>query len=104
MGSMFYLTLMSKGEKRTGLSAFVAINAKGGEKNRSGCLCCNHCQRGRLLACFTGSVCLSLMASATTMMDCVQEGCARWALEVFWEDAAKQARQDQSMQCNDGSH
>ena len=25
------LTLMSKGEKRTGLGAFVAINAKGGD-------------------------------------------------------------------------
>jgi hypothetical protein len=28
---MFSLTLMSKGEKRTGLGAFVAINAKGGD-------------------------------------------------------------------------
>ena len=30
-GSVFSLTLMSKGEKRTSLCAFVAINAKGGD-------------------------------------------------------------------------
>jgi hypothetical protein len=56
-------TTRSQGER-----VLFDIDVKGGEKNRSGCLCCHQCQRGRLLACFIGSVCLSLMASIAVMM------------------------------------
>jgi hypothetical protein len=63
------------------LSVFFDIDVKGGEKVWSGCYSwrskknsaafqgCHQCQRGRLLACFTGRVCLSLMERTTTTME-----------------------------------
>jgi hypothetical protein len=47
-----YLIPPKNTETTQGECAFFDIDVKGGEKDRSGCLCCHQCQRGRLLACF----------------------------------------------------
>jgi hypothetical protein len=73
--------IKGKLQQQGDLSVFFDIDVKGGEKVWSGCYSwrskqnsasfqgCHQCQRGGLLAYFTGRVCLSLMERTTTTME-----------------------------------
>jgi hypothetical protein len=76
-----YLIPMKSTATAQGEHVLFDIDVKGGEKMWSRCYSWRYkhnsaafqgfhpCQRGRLLACFTGSVCLSLMAIIAASME-----------------------------------